>query len=89
MRTAWMMGLGLAVAAGAAVQGKIPVAEPDVVVYVENDGLAPGNAVVALAKNTAAAMFAGIGVRVAWVTEGKGSSAATAVVLHLQITDRP
>lgn len=83
--------LAAALLCGAAdAQSKAPDGgEPDVLVYLKKDDLTPNNAVIARAKETAASMFAGIGVRLAWAAEGTDSPAATAVVLHLQVTDRP
>jgi hypothetical protein len=65
----------------------VPDPEPDVIVYVKNDTL-PRNSVMALARQTATAMFAEIGVRVAWAEEGTGNGVGTAVVLHLHVADR-
>jgi hypothetical protein len=73
---------------GAAAQGPGPDADPDVTVYVENDAFSSRGAVMATAKKTATAMFAEIGVRVAWAVEGAGNGAATGVVLRVHIVDR-
>jgi hypothetical protein len=74
---------------GAEGRAKAPVPDPDVIVYLKSDGVPPSNPVMAQAKKTAAGMFAGIGVRVAWANEGADGGPAASVVLHVIITDRP
>ena len=69
----------------AAARGKVPDAEPDVIVYLQTDA---GHVHVMRAKEIATAMFADIGVRLAWAEEGRGHGAATSVVLHIHIADR-
>jgi len=87
MKSAWIVGVALA--AGVALQGEVPDEEPDVTVYVESDGPFPGIAVMAEAKKMAAAMFAGIGVRLAWAAVGKGGVETGGIALHLRIAERP
>jgi len=87
MTLAWIIGLALATAM--AGRGGVPDEEPDVTVYVESDGPFPGIAVLALAKKTASAMFAGIGVRLVWAAEKMGGAEPAGVVLHVHFTDRP
>ena len=87
MKSAWIVGIALA--AGVALQGKVPDEEPEVTVYVESDGPFPGIVVMAQARKTATAMFAGIGVRLGWAAEGEGGGEAAGIALHLRITERP